>query len=81
MSFQICGATSALSGDIWVVRVVFSDETSIYGSCGPHTYGGIPYMGHTGPIFPEKVLIYEPSPNPILEKVLVLKDQAFWYGT
>ena len=79
--FQIFGPASPFSGDIWVVRVVFSDENSIYGSCGPHTYGGIPYMGHTGPIFPEKVLIYEPSANPILEKVLILKDQAFWYGT
>ena len=28
----------------------------------------IPYMGPTGPIFPEKVLIYEPSVSPILEK-------------
>ena len=81
LNFQIFGPTSPCSGDIWVVRVVFSDENSIYGSCGPHTYGGIPYMGHTGPIFPEKVLIYEPSANPILEKVLILKDQAFWYGT
>ena len=29
----------------------------------------------------EKVLIYKPSANPILEKVLILTDQAFWYGT
>ena len=28
-------------------------------------------MGHTGSIIPEKVLIYEPSANPILEKVLI----------
>ena len=28
-------------------------------------------MGHTGPIIPEKVLIYEPSASPILEKVLI----------
>ena len=28
-------------------------------------------MGHTGPIFPEKVLVYEPSANPFLEKVLI----------
>ena len=28
-------------------------------------------MGHTGSIIPEKVLIYEPSASPILEKVLI----------
>ena len=40
-----------------------------------------PHMGHTGPKFAEKVLIYERSANPILEKVLILKEPAFWYGT
>ena len=57
---------------IWVVRAVFSDENSICGSYETHTYGGIPYiMGHASSIIPEKVLIYEPSGNPILEKVLL----------
>ena len=71
MNFQIFSRTPPYSGHIWVVRAVFSDENSIYGSYGPHTYGGIPYMGHTGSIIPEKVLIYEPSASPILEKVLI----------
>ena len=73
------------------MQAVFSDENSIYGSYGPHTYGGIPYMGHTGPIFPARVLTYEPSANPTLEKVLILiallekqgilKNQSCWYRT
>ena len=81
LNFEFFGLTFPCSGDICVARVVFSDENSIHGSCGPHTYGGISYMGHTGLVFPEKVFIYEPSANPILEKLLILKDQAFWYGT
>ena len=71
MNFQIFGLTPPYSGHIWVARAILSDGNSIYGSYGPHTYGGILYMGHTGPIFPEKVLIYETSANPILEKVLI----------
>ena len=31
----------------------------------------IPYMSRRGPIFPEKVFLYEPSAGPILEKVLI----------
>ena len=71
LNFEIFGLTPPYSGHIWVARTIFSDENSIYGSYGPHIYGGITYMGHTGPILPEKVLIYEPSANPILEKVLI----------
>ena len=71
LNFQIFGLTPPYSGYIGVARAIFSNENSIYGSYGPHTYGGIPYMGHTGPIIPEKVFIYEPSANPILEKVLI----------
>ena len=36
----------------------------------------IPYMGPTGPIFPEKVLIYEPSVSLILEKVLIYEPSV-----
>ena len=36
----------------------------------------IPYIGTTGPIFPEKVLIYEPSAGPILEKVLIYEPSV-----
>ena len=61
LNFQIFGQTTPYSAHIWLARTIFSDENSIYGSYGPHTYSGILYMGHTGPIIPEKVLIYEPS--------------------
>ena len=63
-SFPLCRSYVGRMGCIF-------HENSIYGSYGPHTYGAIPYMGHTGSIIPEKVLIYEPSANPILEKVLI----------
>ena len=49
----------------------------IFGLYGLHFLIKTPDMNHTDPIFLEKVLIYEPSANPILEKVLILKDQAF----
>ena len=71
LDFSNFSRTHPHSSHICVARAIFSDENSIYRSYGPHTYGGIPYMGHTGRIFPETVLIYEPSANPILKNVLI----------
>ena len=35
-----------------------------------------PYMGRTGPIFPEKVLIYEPSVSLIMEKRVFIYETS-----
>ena len=54
LNFKMFGPTSSCWGHIWTLRPIFSGKTSIYGSYGPHTYGGKSIYGSYGPYISRK---------------------------